>query len=85
MRIHLILVEGVIEITLRVLVQRLIIAPAGFGKLTVPGALGVSYGLGVVILLVVFGASLWFMDKLIKPTKKEVTGTTPVATPKSIY
>jgi uncharacterized protein len=65
--------------------ERLIIAPADFGKLTVPGALGVSYGLGVVILLVVFGASLWFMDKLTKPTKKEVTGTTPVATSKPIY
>jgi len=54
--------------------NRILIEPYNYGKLTVHGILGLNYGLGVLILLVVFGGAILVINQLTSPGKKD-TGT----------
>lgn len=51
------------------LMDKLFIAPYNLGKMTIHSALGVSYGVGVLLLVVVFGATLLLINKLTAPKK----------------
>ncbi len=44
--------------------KRLFIDPLNFGPMTIHGALGISYGLGVILLLAVFGGAILIINKL---------------------
>jgi uncharacterized protein len=44
--------------------NRILITPSDYGKLTIPNTLGISYGAGVVLLLAVFGGAIVVMNLL---------------------
>lgn len=44
--------------------NELLIKPFNYGKMTIHGSLGIGYGLGVVLLLIVFGGSILIINKL---------------------
>lgn len=47
--------------------EKPLITPLNYGPLTIHSSLGVSYGAGLAILLVVFGGSILIINKLIAP------------------
>ena len=48
------------------LMDRIFIAPVNLGRMTVQSLLGMSYGVGLIVLLVVFGGSILLINKLTK-------------------
>ncbi len=56
------------------ILNRLLITPYNLGKLTIHSVLGLSYGLGVLLLLVVFGGALLVINKLAAPRSKKESG-----------
>lgn len=53
--------------------EPLFITPYNLGRLTIHSIFGVSYGTGVIILLIVFTALLLVVDKMARPTVQPIT------------